>query len=245
MRHDDPDDREREMPPLFLQAWFVLLSAHADLVPRVDKELRSACGIPLTWFDVLQQLHLAPDQRLRMQELADALLEQKRAHPVDRSDRSGRVGRPDRRAGRPQKLVCDPDAGRAEPRRQGPPGRARECGKSLRPQAERKGAYRIAGRPGPCEALASCGTVPTGTTRLAKKRTLSYGPGNGKSKGNSNGRSPMTPIGRDSALATSQFPSTRTRDQMLWPSDWTWPSDRAFPRLDTRCTPRWPYRRRR
>lgn len=95
MRHDDPDDREREMPPLFLQAWFALLSAHAHLVPRVDKELRSACGIPLTWFDVLQQLHLAPGQRLRMQELADALLLSKSGltRLIDRIEAEGLVAR--------------------------------------------------------------------------------------------------------------------------------------------------------
>src|SRR5690606_27475761 len=72
-----------------------LLGAHAHLVPQVDGELKSACGISLTWFDVLHQLSRAPDQRLRMQELADALLLSKSGltRLIDRIEGEGLVAR--------------------------------------------------------------------------------------------------------------------------------------------------------
>jgi DNA-binding MarR family transcriptional regulator len=44
------------------------------LVAELDDELRSRHGLPLTSFDVLAQLDLAPEGQLRMSELADAVL---------------------------------------------------------------------------------------------------------------------------------------------------------------------------
>lgn len=94
-REREPIDPELRNPPLFLQAWVVLLGAHAHLVPKVDGELKAACGISLTWFDVLQQLSRVPDQRLRMQELADALLLSKSGltRLIDRIEGEGLVTR--------------------------------------------------------------------------------------------------------------------------------------------------------
>ncbi|MBG0568359.1 MarR family winged helix-turn-helix transcriptional regulator [Actinoplanes aureus] len=50
-------------------AWAALLRVHAALVPLLDRELQSACGLPLTWYDVLLELNYAPDRRLSMGEL--------------------------------------------------------------------------------------------------------------------------------------------------------------------------------
>lgn len=82
-------------PPLVIQTWVAFLRAHARIVPQVDHNLKSSCRISLTWFDVLQQLSLAPDQRLRMQELADALLLSKSGltRLVDRIEKEGLVAR--------------------------------------------------------------------------------------------------------------------------------------------------------
>jgi DNA-binding MarR family transcriptional regulator len=55
-------------------AWVGFLRAHHVLVGELDDELRRAHGLPLTSFDVLVQLDMAPDQQLRMSELADAVL---------------------------------------------------------------------------------------------------------------------------------------------------------------------------
>jgi DNA-binding MarR family transcriptional regulator len=50
-------------------AWAALLRVHAALVPQLDRELQAACGLPLTWYDVLLELNEAPGRRLSMGEL--------------------------------------------------------------------------------------------------------------------------------------------------------------------------------
>jgi DNA-binding MarR family transcriptional regulator len=57
-----------------LNAWGAFLTAHKALETILSRELESACGLPLTWFDALAQLHMAPAQRLTMTQLATALL---------------------------------------------------------------------------------------------------------------------------------------------------------------------------
>src|SRR5215510_322852 len=81
--------------PLFLEAWLAFLGAHSRVVRRVSAELEVACGIPLTWFDVLFQINLAPERRLRMHELADVLLLSKSGltRLIDRVEEAGLVER--------------------------------------------------------------------------------------------------------------------------------------------------------
>src|SRR4051795_4703715 len=55
-------------------AWVGFLRAHHVLVAELDDDLRRRHGLPLTSFDVLAQLALAPEGQLRMSELADAVL---------------------------------------------------------------------------------------------------------------------------------------------------------------------------
>ena len=50
-------------------AWAALLKVHAALVPRLDRELQEAHGLPLTWYDVLLELNSAPGRRLTMGQL--------------------------------------------------------------------------------------------------------------------------------------------------------------------------------
>jgi DNA-binding MarR family transcriptional regulator len=57
-----------------LNAWGAFLTAHKALENILSRELESACGLPLTWFDALAQLRMAPAQRLTMTQLASALL---------------------------------------------------------------------------------------------------------------------------------------------------------------------------
>jgi len=57
-----------------LGAWAGFLRAHATLVRQLDDELIAAHQLPLTSFDVLVQIESAQDHRLRMSELADAVL---------------------------------------------------------------------------------------------------------------------------------------------------------------------------
>ncbi|GAA1416933.1 MarR family winged helix-turn-helix transcriptional regulator [Agrococcus citreus] len=51
------------------RAWEALMRVHAKLVPRFDREMQAATGLPLTWYDVLLELHTA-GSRLTMSELA-------------------------------------------------------------------------------------------------------------------------------------------------------------------------------
>ena len=55
-------------------AWAALLRVHAALVPRLDRELRQAAGMPLAWYDVLLELHAAPEGRLRMSDLGERVV---------------------------------------------------------------------------------------------------------------------------------------------------------------------------
>ncbi|GAB4204061.1 MAG: MarR family winged helix-turn-helix transcriptional regulator [Roseiflexaceae bacterium] len=53
-----------------LAAWRNLITAHATLIEQIDRDLAAAECIPLSWYDVLVELLEAPEQRLRMSELA-------------------------------------------------------------------------------------------------------------------------------------------------------------------------------
>jgi DNA-binding MarR family transcriptional regulator len=76
-------------------AWRAFLEAHARVTARLERELRDEQGLPLTWYDVLVQLHEADGHQLRMQELADAVLLSKSGltRLVDRMERAGLVRR--------------------------------------------------------------------------------------------------------------------------------------------------------
>src|SRR3954471_534228 len=59
---------------LELDAWRGFLRTHATLVRELDEELTKRHGLPLSSYDVLVQLDRAPEGRLRMSHLADAVL---------------------------------------------------------------------------------------------------------------------------------------------------------------------------
>jgi DNA-binding MarR family transcriptional regulator len=59
------------MPDDAVAAWGALLKVHAALVPRLDRELQEAHGLPLTWYDVLLELNSAPHRRLTMGQLGE------------------------------------------------------------------------------------------------------------------------------------------------------------------------------
>lgn len=59
---------------LELEAWAGFLRAHMAVTRELDEELRHAEGLSLSEYDVLLQLADAPEGRLRMAELADAVL---------------------------------------------------------------------------------------------------------------------------------------------------------------------------
>jgi DNA-binding MarR family transcriptional regulator len=52
-------------------AWRALLVVHSWLVPAMEKDLRVAGQVSLSWYDVLLELNAAPGRRLRMSELGE------------------------------------------------------------------------------------------------------------------------------------------------------------------------------
>ncbi len=54
--------------------WRNFLTAHAAVIDRIEDDLAVAKVLPLSWYDVLLALYEAPEKRLRMHELARAIL---------------------------------------------------------------------------------------------------------------------------------------------------------------------------
>ncbi|MQA80034.1 MAG: MarR family transcriptional regulator [Streptosporangiales bacterium] len=59
---------------LAADAWGALLQVHASLVPALDKEVQGQTGLPLSWYDVLLELAMEPEGRLRMSDLAERVV---------------------------------------------------------------------------------------------------------------------------------------------------------------------------
>jgi DNA-binding MarR family transcriptional regulator len=64
----------RDLTAEQIAAWSGFVWAHAQVVRKLDAELKREHGIPLAWFDVLYQLSIATGQRLRLSELADKIV---------------------------------------------------------------------------------------------------------------------------------------------------------------------------
>jgi len=77
------------------ETWGALLKVHATLVPRLDRELQDAHGLPMTWYDVLLELNGAPDRRLTMGQLGSvaAVSRTRVSRVVDELTRAGLVVR--------------------------------------------------------------------------------------------------------------------------------------------------------
>jgi DNA-binding MarR family transcriptional regulator len=56
------------------RAWSAFLRAHARTVHDMSEDLEAGGGMPLTHYDVLRQLALAPGERLRMADLAERVM---------------------------------------------------------------------------------------------------------------------------------------------------------------------------
>jgi DNA-binding MarR family transcriptional regulator len=85
----------RELTPDQLAAWAGFLLSHAQIVRALDSQLEEEHGLALSSYDVLIQLSLAPDRRLRMFELAEAVVLSRSGltRLVERLERSGLVER--------------------------------------------------------------------------------------------------------------------------------------------------------
>ena len=75
--------------------WRLFLTTHAILVERVEQDLANAGLPPLAWYDVLWALEEAPNHRLRLHELADAIVLRRSnlTRLIDRLEAAGLVCR--------------------------------------------------------------------------------------------------------------------------------------------------------
>lgn len=55
-------------------AWRIFLKTHAKAIELIERELAEADLPPLSWYDVLWTLEQAPERRLRMHEIANAIV---------------------------------------------------------------------------------------------------------------------------------------------------------------------------
>lgn len=56
------------------KAWYTFISAHAAVIDRINQQLVEKELLPLDWYDVLLTLDKAPSKRLRLSDLAQAVL---------------------------------------------------------------------------------------------------------------------------------------------------------------------------
>jgi DNA-binding MarR family transcriptional regulator len=77
------------------ETWMAFMSAHALVTSALDRDIEIACGLSLTWLEVLYRLRGAPDHRYRMHQLASACHTSKSGltRLVDRMEAAGLIRR--------------------------------------------------------------------------------------------------------------------------------------------------------
>lgn len=73
----------------------LLLETNARLSKSLGVELEATCGLPLAWFEVLLQLRKSPEGRLKMNQIADAIVHSSggTTRLIDRIEEAGYVDR--------------------------------------------------------------------------------------------------------------------------------------------------------
>jgi DNA-binding MarR family transcriptional regulator len=85
-----PNDDERP-----LTAWVALVQAHSVIMEGVENRLVAEAGLPVSWYEVLVRLSRADEEKMRMQDLARAVLLSKSGltRLADRMEAAGLVER--------------------------------------------------------------------------------------------------------------------------------------------------------
>jgi DNA-binding MarR family transcriptional regulator len=99
-----------------VQLFGLLLETNARLSRSLGLELEAECELPLAWFDVLLQLRRSPDGRLKMNEIAEAIVHSSggTTRLVDRVEEAGLVERQSCPSDRRAIHVAITDAGNAK-----------------------------------------------------------------------------------------------------------------------------------
>jgi DNA-binding MarR family transcriptional regulator len=93
--HATHEEELFKLSPEERAAWSGFIRAHSSIVGELDAELRAVHGLPLSSIDVLVQLSLAPNGRMQMHELAEAVHISRSGltRLVDRLERQGLIER--------------------------------------------------------------------------------------------------------------------------------------------------------
>jgi DNA-binding MarR family transcriptional regulator len=97
-------EKKNSLEPEQLATWRTFITTHAVIINLIEQDLAGAQQLPLSSYDVLLSLVIAPNRRLRMHELAQAVVLSRSGltRLVDRLEREGLLTRdrsgPDRRA---------------------------------------------------------------------------------------------------------------------------------------------------
>ncbi|MCE2404430.1 MAG: MarR family transcriptional regulator [Dehalococcoidia bacterium] len=85
----------RDLEPHVIAAWQAMARTVGSLMKSLDEELQRTHGLTLSYFDVLEELTNAPGERLRMQQLADAVMLSRSGltRLIDRMENAGLVQR--------------------------------------------------------------------------------------------------------------------------------------------------------
>ena len=67
-------EKTEKIDEFHLRAWRAFLNTHAAVIDLIERELAEAQQLPLSSYDVLLTLQEAPDHRLRMHEIAAAVV---------------------------------------------------------------------------------------------------------------------------------------------------------------------------
>jgi DNA-binding MarR family transcriptional regulator len=99
-----------------VQLFGLLLETNARLSRSLGLELEAECDLPLAWFDVLLQLRRSPDGRLKMNEIAEAIVHSSggTTRLIDRIEEAGLVMRQNCPSDRRAIHVAITDAGNAK-----------------------------------------------------------------------------------------------------------------------------------
>jgi DNA-binding MarR family transcriptional regulator len=86
---------QAEIEPERMAVWVLFVRTFGALIRTFEQELQESEGLPLTWYDVLIQLHEAPAGRLRMQALAESVVLSRSGltRLIDRMEKAGLVRR--------------------------------------------------------------------------------------------------------------------------------------------------------
>ena len=99
-----------------VQLFGLLLETNARLSRSLGLEFEASCDITLAWFDVLLQLRRSPDGRLKMNQIAEAIVHSNggTTRLIDRLEEAGYVERQNCPSDRRAIHVAITDAGNAK-----------------------------------------------------------------------------------------------------------------------------------